>query len=1107
MRNFIFLLLLIVLWTACTPDSTDQPAAPVSSDDSGLFELVSTETTNVTFDNHVTETVEYNTVANDAIIQGAGVGIIDVNKDGLQDIFFAGNMVSDRLYLNNGNFSFTDISESAGFANEDTWTTGVAVVDINNDGYEDIYACKFLYNDPVKRKNKLYINNKDNTFTEKAEEYGLADDGFSVMANFFDYDLDGDLDVYVANQPPSEKKLRKKLKPTDYHFTDRLYRNEGNNKFTNVTKAAGVQNVCYSLSATVSDFNNDGLPDIYVASDYEEPDLFYQNNGDGTFTNIANEALKHMSNFSMGADVADINNDGYMDIFTADMVAEDNFRNKTNMSSMAVEKFWGLVNMGYHYQFMFNSLQLNNGNGTFSEIAQLSGVSKTDWSWSALFIDADQDGFKDLFVTNGILLEIRNKDYSNKLKKLVAERKEAAAQKGEKILFDPLELSAMAPSVKIKNRAFGNKGDLQFEDKTDRWGFEKPGWSQGMAYADFDNDGDLDFVINNMNDPADIYRNTINERKGNNYLSVVARGLDNNGSGINTKVRIEYDGGKVQIHDITPYRGYMSSSQSIAHFGLGQIQKVDKVSVVFPNGKEWTKTDVPVNQTLEVTYAPSLLVKNKVASSRTYFQEKTINADIEYKENLFDDYSREVLIPYKMSNLGPAMAVADINNDGFDDFYLGGAVGEPGRLYIQSASGKFSKVTQNVFEWDKIYEDGAATFLDVDLDGDMDLYVASGGNEYPAGTDGYQDRLYINFGQNNFQKTTAIPAITSSGGTVCTLDFDQDGDLDFFVGGRQVPGGYGRKASSLLLENTRQSLEDITADKAPEFENLGMVTDASWVDIDGDQQEELVLIGEWMPVTIFKWDGNQFKKTENTSLETSKGLWNRMAATDIDGDGDTDLIAGNYGLNYKYQASIDAPFKLYVDDFDDNGTNDVYLGYHDNADGQLYPVRGRQCSSEQMPFVEEKFKDYNAFGKATLVDVLEGRLEGSNVEECHTFAHTLYRNDGKGNFSAEELPMIAQIAPIYDMIIRDFNNDSYLDVFCVGNFHQREVETTRSDAGIGTLLLGTAQGAFKPVPSAQTGVIANQDARAMGWITNTNSKPVLAIANNGSEIQFYEFGK
>ena len=1102
MRKFTYLFAFILSLSACTSDPKEAPSPATVLDDSNLFQLLPTSTTKITFDNHIEETLELNTVANDAIIQGAGVGIIDVNNDGLQDIYFAGNVVGDQLYLNNGDFSFSNITEKAGIQDDKTWSTGVAVVDINNDGYQDLYVCKFLYNEPARRKNKLYINNQDNTFTERAEEYGLADDGFSVMANFFDFDLDGDLDVYVCNQPPSEKKLRKKLKPTDFQFTDRFYRNDGNNKFTNITDAVGIKNVCYTLSATVSDFNNDGYPDIYVASDYEEPDQLYQNNGNGTFTNIADQALKHMSNFSMGADVADINNDGHMDIFTADMVAEDNFRNKTNMSSMAVEKFWGLVKMGYHYQFMFNSLQLNNGNGTFSEIAQLSGVSKTDWSWASLFLDADQDGYKDLFVTNGILLEIRNKDYSNKMKKLVADRK---AEANGNIKFNPLELSAMAPSVKIKNRAFRNNGNLQFDKKTDQWGFSKPGWSQGMAYADFDNDGDLDLVMNNMNEAADVYKNEVNERKGNHYLAVEASGMPQNTKALNARVKIEYGDGLIQVSDLTPYRGYMSSCQGIVHFGLGNHATIKKVTVIFSDGKAWTKSNVPADQILKVSYDASLPRYQPASAKQKYFVEKDVKENIEYVENRYNDYLREVLIPYKMSQLGPTMVVGDVNNDGNDDFYLGGAIGKTGRLYIQSGDGQFNYVPQNVFLMDSVYEDGGASFIDVDLDGDLDLYVASGGNEYEVGQDynGYQDRLYINTGGGQFLKTTAMPEIKTSTSTVCLLDYDKDGDLDFFVGGRQLPGGYGKNVSSYLLENTRQSLENVTDAKAPDFADLGMVTDAKFVDIDGDQQEELVVVGEWMPLTVFKVENGQLVKQENASLTNTKGLWNSLAAKDIDGDGDTDLIAGNYGLNYKYTASQEAPYTLYVKDFDGNGTNDVYLGYHDESDGELYPVRGRQCSSEQMPFVKEKFKNYNAFGKATVVDVLEGKLEGSTVQECQTLAHGIFLNQGNGQFESRELPTLAQVAPIYDMLIRDFNEDGHQDVLCVGNFHQREVETTRSDAGVGTLLLGDGKGNLTPVSPAETGVIADRDVRAMGWIKSKNGKPILAIANNGSPMQFY----
>jgi len=1093
MRTLSLLLLSALLWTSCSQDDSNHSSNKANDQSIRQFQLASG--TNIDFDNHIEETIEFNTLRNDAILHGGGVGIIDVNNDGLQDIYFAGNLVKDRLYLNEGNLKFKDISESAGISTDPTWSSGIAVVDINADGYQDVYVCKFLYDDKSKRTNKLYINNKDNTFTESAAEYGLNDDGYSVMANFFDYDQDGDLDAYVANQPPYTKELKKKVKPTDFQFTDKLYRNDGG-KFTNVTKAAGVMGVNYSLSATVNDFNGDNLPDLYVASDYEEPDMLYQNNGDGTFTNVADDALKHMSNFSMGADVADINNDGHMDIFTADMTAEDNFRNKTNMSSMAVEKFWGLVAAGYHYQFMFNSMQLNNGNGTFSEMAQMAGISKTDWSWAPLFVDADQDGQKDLFVTNGILKEIRNKDYLKKLeKKVKAKQKEL----GKNVALNPLELTKMAPSVKIKNKAYRNLGDLTFEAKTDDWGFGKAGWSQGMAYADLDNDGDLDMIISNTNEVADIYENQANTTD-NHYISVKVKGIPNNTSGTNTKVKIIY-GSNQQIVEITPYRGYMSSCESVAHFGLGTTATIDRLEIIFPNRKTMIKTNVPADQKLIIDYDPSASANSTASTIAPIFSETNQNTSIVYQDNEYDDYKREVLIPYKASMLGPHVAQGDIDGDGDDDFYISGPALHAGQLAIQQADGSFTMRSQAVLEKYRNIEDGCAEFIDVNGDGALDLFICGGGSEYQAESAAYQDRIFLNNGKGEFLESDILPPTTVSSGSVTAHDYDGDGDVDLFVGGRQYPGKYGQKVSSTLFQNDGGKFTDVT----PAFlKNLGMVTGSTWADVDGDGAAELITCGEWMPIQIHRSVNGNLEATKNSSLTNSEGLWNTIQAADIDGDGDIDLIAGNYGLNYKYKASQKAPLELYVDDFDDNGSNDVYLGYHDESDGKLYPVRGRQCSSEQMPFVEEKFANYEEFGKATIIDVLDGKMDGTTKLKAHTLAHSIFLNDGKGNFEMKRLPNRSQIAPIYDMVVRDINGDGHIDILAGGNFHQREVETTRSDAGIGTLMLGGGDGSFSVAPPISVGILANNDVRALAWLKNKSGKDILAVANNGSRMQFYQ---
>ncbi len=1061
--------------------------------DKSIFSPV--ENCGIEFRNTIRQTLTMNTIVNDGILQGGGVGILDVNNDGLQDIYFAGNQVTDRLYLNLGNLKFKDISSQAGINKDKNWSMGVSIVDINGDGYDDIYVCKYLYDDPEKRRNVLYVNSGHGTFTEKASDYGIDDTGYSVMANFFDYDQDGDLDLYVANQPPYTKELRKKLTPTDYQYTDRLYRND-HGKYTDVTNSSGIKNVTYSLSATTTDFDNDGYIDIYVACDYEEPDILYHNNGDGTFTDIIHKAIKHMSNFGMGSDVADIDNDGYMDVFVADMVADDNFRNKTNMASMAVEKFWSLVKAGYHYQYMFNSLQLNNGNGTYSEIAQMAGVSKTDWSWAPLFIDADLDGYKDLFVTNGIIKDIRNKDYMKTLKKKVAEMKK---KHGENYRFDPIELSNMAPSVKIKNRSYRNTGNLIFENTTSDWGFGMAGWSQGMAYADLDNDGDLDIVINNSNDKASLLKNTV---QGKNWLIVkVSDKYHQNNKGIGSRVIVKYGKDKTQMMDITPYRGYTSSCEPLAHFGMEDADKIDEIEVVFPDGKVKKVQNVKANQSLTIDYDPNLPKKMPDHTGKKLFTPLPNIQKIVYIENAYDDYAREVLIPYKTSYLGPHMAVGDVDGDGNDDFYLSGAASQAGQLFLGTGDGKWKKSPQKAFEIDKNIEDGGAKFIDVDSDGDMDLYVASGGSEYPLDSKAYIDRLYINK-EGVFINSKAIPEWTVSTHAIAPYDVNNDGKVDIFVGGRLVPGQYGKSAPSKLLLNDGEKY--VTTD-IPLLDTLGMVTGADWADVLGNGKKELIVSGEWMPIQIYQWKNNSLTKMKTPALSKYSGLWNTVKAYDIDNDGDMDLVAGNYGLNYKYKVTPEKPFELYVKDFDNSGTNDVYLGYHDEKDGKLYPVRGRQCSSEQMPYVKDKFANYEEFGKATVFDVLEDKIKGATIRKATTLANMIFLNDGKGHFSPVTMPMRAQVAPIYDIAFDDFDNDGSKDFLAIGNFYQREVETTRSDAGIGVVVKKDNNGKFSVIHPSKTGIIANNDARALGILKTNSGKKYIAIANNGSEMQFYQY--
>ncbi len=1057
-----------------------------------IFDEIEPTHSGVNFTNQISENQTLNSLTFDGMLQGAGVAILDANNDDLPDVYFASNMSSDKLYINKGDFKFEDVTSKSGIKALN-WSTGVAIVDINNDGYDDVYVCKFLYDEPGRRANVFYINNGDGTFTDRAKDLGVADTGYSIMANFFDYDRDGDLDLYIANQPPNSLQQKEQLKKKiNYQFTDKLYRNDGG-RFSDVTQQSGITNYSYSLSATTIDYNKDGWPDLYVACDYDEADFFYKNNGNGTFTNVSHTVLKHMSNFSMGADVADINNDGHLDIYIADMVAEDNFRQKTNMSGMNPDRFYALAQAGYHYQYMFNSLQLNNGDGSFSEIAQMSGVSNTDWSWTPLFVDFDQDGYKDLFVTNGFMREMRNKDYEKWRKEFIKSKLKEAEVKGGQLFVNPMEIVNKAPSVKIANYVFKNNGELGFEKMNSNWGFEKKTWSQGAAYADFDRDGDLDLVINNMNMPAQIYKNSAIENGLNNHINIKLVGPSNNLAATNATIEIESESG-IQIYEYTPYRGYMSTSERVAHFGLGLDNQVKQIRIKWFDNKMNVIQNVEVNQTLTINYTEATSQTNRGLKSDGLFT-PLASTPIVHTENEFDDYEQQVLLPYRTSTLGPVLTKGDFNGDGTEDLFVGGSTGSPSSLYINNNGvlepGPAIKGTA--------YEDGGAATFDADGDGDLDLVVSSGGSEFPIGHKNYTNRLYINQG-STFQEQK-LPGEQLSSSVVLPLDYDGDGDQDVFIGGRQIPGHYGKPTSSQLLRNDKGKFTDVTKTIAMEFKDMGMVTSAKLGDVNGDNKPELILAGEWMAIRVFSLGDKLSEITASLGLENTKGWWNTIELADIDGDGDKDILAGNLGHNIKYKASVSEPFKVYVDDFDKNGTNDVYLGYYE--DGQCYPVRGKQCSTEQMPFVSEKFPTYKQFGLATIDQVLEDRIAPSTVvHEAQTFSNTLFRNEG-GKFTAIPLPMQAQMSPIYGIAVDDFDGDGKVDAFLAGNMYQREVETTRSDAGKGVLLSFVGEDILVK-STKDTGISADRDVRAVSTLKG-GSKKMLLIANNNDALQMYSY--
>ncbi|MBK8500837.1 MAG: VCBS repeat-containing protein [Saprospiraceae bacterium] len=1062
---------ILIFQVACT---TDDPSSAT------LFELLDVKHTGITFSNDVTESLENNILSYTNFYNGAGVALGDINNDGLVDIYLSANSRTGKLYLNRGDLEFIDITQGSGLDTIAGWKTGVTMVDINQDGFLDIYICRSGKTKPILRGNLLFINNGDQTFTESGSLYGLDSWSTSTQASFFDYDLDGDLDMYLLNHNIDPvREIFKNFHDQDIsrYTGDQLFQNDGGH-FKEVDAFVGINRskLGAGLGVAISDFNNDRYPDIYVCNDFVGRDYLYFSNGDGTFTESALQAMEHISYSSMGVDAADIDNDGLQDLFVLDMRSSTNYGRKTNMASMNPEAFYVLVDLKGHHQYMRNTLQLNNGDETFSDIAPMAGVSSTDWSWAPLFADFDNDGWKDLLVTNGMRKNTNNKDF-NSYKEERAKQEFSKQEPDYKGLA--LELLASIPPERVVNHIYRNKQGLAFEQINKDWGITMPTYSNGAVYGDLDNDGDMDLVINNIDEVAHVYQNNASEISNNHYIRIALNGSPSNRNGIGAKIMVQA-GEKKQFLEQYVSRGYQSSVDYTLHFGLGQSEVIDYLKVIWPDNKESELEHITADQLISVDYNSASYPKERDEKSSLIFNDvtKSFGLDHRHQENNFDDFKREVLLPHKMSTFGPALAVGDINKDHLDDFFIGGAKGFEGAVYLQIENGSFIKMSQPGISGDLSYEDVDALFFDSDQDGDLDLYVVSGGSELPEGDSYYQDRLYINNGSGHFNRSTSLPVIGTSGGVVRAGDLDGDGDLDLFVGGRLVPGKYPQPAHSYLLENRKGIFVDITKDNASELLKPGMVTDALWSDYNRDGWKDLILVGEWMPITIFQnREGHLTRIKTDSTLASSTGWWFSIAEGDVNSDGRMDYILGNLGENYEYKAKANAPFRLYSKDFDRNGALDIVLSYFEND--TLYPLRGKQCSSQQIPDLKKKFKDYNSFGLATLEDIYEAdSLAGSDILEAKVFASGILMNFSDG-FQLKALPALAQLSATFGIIYQDFDSDGLNDIVVAGNLFNSEVETPRSDAGKGLFLKGDGQGGFVPIRGYESGLVIEGDVKKL----------------------------